>query len=158
MEYPLHIKKRTITRAKAEAWTPFAQYIKIRDSIATTGTTSNSLCITCEEMPERKGTVYAWSALNAGHFIAGRGDAYLFNEFCVNAQCVHCNNNGGEGAFYERAMLKKYGKEITDSIMLLRHKPRDKKFTVFELYDIEMLYKKMAGDLLKKYANHNQRG
>lgn len=152
--YPPNVVKRKYSYALDLAWHSFAYYIRVRDNIATTNNPANGKCITCEMMRDRKGTVYMMSAINAGHMIPGRKNAYLFHEHCVNGQCVNCNNNGGEGAYYYLAVVEKYGQQEADEIMALKNVTK-KKYTVIELYDIEIYYKEKAKKLLADWEKNN---
>lgn len=66
--------------AKAKAWTQFSRFIRLRDA------DENGMvkCATCP-------AVLHWSKADAGHAVAGRGGAILFNEQATAAQCRECN-------------------------------------------------------------------
>ena len=80
--------------AKNTAWRNFSRYIRLRDSLATTGTTDYCKCVTC-------GNVVSKSYLEAGHAFPGRTNGILFDEDLVYGQCRHCNRarEGEEQAF-----------------------------------------------------------
>ena len=65
-------------------WKAFANYIKMRDAIRSTGTLAEVECFTCGELLPR-------GAAQAGHIISRSYQGALFNEKVVFAQCVHCN-------------------------------------------------------------------
>ena len=93
---------------KKKAWNAFSKYIRTRDCIATTGTAVAGRCITC-------GKSFHFRVLHAGHFIAGRGNAILFNRKFVNIQCYHCNIfHNGRFDIYRAAMVHRYGKAFVD--------------------------------------------
>ena len=92
---PAHKKKRKRRKPKTRdqytktdwfkwLWPTFSRYIRVRDCLATTGTTTHGKCVTC-------GKTYAFHKLQAGHFIPGRTDAILFDTEQVYAQCFRCN-------------------------------------------------------------------
>lgn len=96
------------TAEKKKAWGAFSKYVRTRDCIATTGTTLAGLCITC-------GKRFNFNVLHAGHFIAGRGNAILFNRKFVNIQCYHCNIfHNGRFDIYRAAMIYRHGEAFVD--------------------------------------------
>ncbi len=102
------LAKKVNNPEKKKAWDAFSKYKRILDCIATTGTTVAGRCITC-------GQKFHISMLQAGHFIAGRSNAVLFNRKFVNAQCRYCNEyNHGKPKVYREAMVYKYGKSFVD--------------------------------------------
>ncbi len=102
----------TITAKKKVLWKIFSIYIRMRDSLETTGTITHGKCCTC-------GRDYLIGKLQAGHFIPGREDNILFDPSCVHAQCYRCNvQRSGEWVKYFRFMEKKYGREGIDELMI----------------------------------------
>ena len=97
--------KKFNSTAKKKAWDAFSKMIRLRDCFATTGTPIVGKCITC-------GKNWSFNQLQAGHAIAGRRNALLFDEELVHAQCRMCNE-------YKNGKLKKY-KEI----LIERHSPK----------------------------------
>lgn len=69
---------------KGKAWSSFSKYIRLRDSIKTTGTTTHCVCYTCKKTEPLK-------KIQAGHLSTGRNDDVLFDEDYVRGQCVACN-------------------------------------------------------------------
>ena len=113
---------------KKKAWVLFSRYIRLRDCLKTTGTTTHGVCITC-------GKNYPFESLQAGHFIAGRSNAVLFDEHGVFAQCYACNVGlHGNVLEYRRKIIEMYG-EGSDEVMEVESK-KTKKFTVQELQDL----------------------
>lgn len=105
-------KDPTITSLKKKLWKIFSIYIRMRDCIQTTGTTTHGKCCTC-------GRDYPIGKLQAGHFIPGREDSILFDPSCVHAQCYRCNvQRSGEWVKYFRFMEKKYGRKGIDVLMV----------------------------------------
>lgn len=93
---------------KKKVWKVFSQYIRLRDAFKTVGNNRQCLCITCGTVKDVTGI----GCIQAGHFIAGRHSAVLFNEDLVHAQCYHCNVGlKGNWVAYEEAMIGLYGKE-----------------------------------------------
>ncbi len=125
--------------AKDRAWGWFSKFIRLRDCIRTTGTGLYGYCITC-------GKPVAFKLADAGHFIPGRKDAYLFEETNVHLQCKPENKYAG-GAFveYEKALLELYGPEEVQRLKDL--KPVYKKFTVQEYREIADKYRKKYNEL-----------
>ncbi len=104
-------KEPTITTLKKKLWKIFSIYIRMRDCLETTGTTTRGKCCTC-------GKVYDFANLQAGHFIPGREDSILFDPACVHAQCYRCNvKRSGEWVKYFRFMEKKHGREFIFELM-----------------------------------------
>ncbi len=126
-------KPLTLTKAKKKAWEAFSRYIRHRDCLLTTGTTTHGRCITCQK-------VYEFKQLHAGHFIPGRNGNNLFDERGVHAQCGVCNLwKKGDWANYLDSMKELYGQEIIDELLEQRHEV--KKYTVSELLEKEKTYK-----------------
>jgi hypothetical protein len=87
------------------AWPIFSKFIRLRDCLATTGTLTHGVCITC-------GRRYPFSKLQAGHFLPGRMDTVLFDEESVNAQCYRCNVVlAGMWPSYYRIMQERHGQD-----------------------------------------------
>ena len=104
-------KETTITSLKKKLWKIFSIYIRMRDCLETTGTTTHGKCCTC-------GRDYAFANLQAGHFIPGREDCILFDPACVHAQCYRCNvQRSGEWVKYFRFMEEKYGRDFIFELM-----------------------------------------
>lgn len=74
------MKKITLSKAKEKAWKQFSKYIRLK--YCTDGEYVE--CYTC-------GKFYHWKKIQAGHALAGRGNAVLFQEDIVRPQCVGCN-------------------------------------------------------------------
>ncbi len=99
---------KALNPEKTKAWNAFSKYKRTLDCIATTGTVVAGRCITC-------GNTFHISMLQAGHFIAGRGNAILFNRRFVNAHCRYCNeSHHGKPKVYRAAMVYKYGEKFVD--------------------------------------------
>ncbi len=104
-------KETTITSLKKNLGKIFSIYIRMRDCLKTTGTTTHGKCCTC-------GRDYPIGRLQAGHFIPGREDSILFDPKCVHAQCYRCNiKRQGEWVKYFRFMEKEYGREFIFELM-----------------------------------------
>ena len=90
---------------KKTAWDWFSKYIRLRDSLATTGDASRCICITCDiEWPSEQ--------IDAGHMIPGRTGGILFDETIVFGQCRRCNREGnGERQAFKRVMVERNGIE-----------------------------------------------
>ena len=91
--------------AKRTAWKWFSLYIRLRDSLKTTGSADYCKCITC-------GRVVPFEQIDAGHAIAGRTAGILFDETITHGQCIDCNrNHGGEYQAYKRILIEQHGPE-----------------------------------------------
>ncbi len=127
-------KKKTISKAKREAWDWFSKYIRIRDCTRTTGCASFGLCITC-------GKRYHFKLLQAGHFVPGRHNGNLFSERGTHAQCYNCNINlKGNTLEYRRKIIEMYGEGA--DIELENEAHRIKKMTVQDYEALTEKYKR----------------
>lgn len=114
------IKERTLSQSRKRAWDAFSKFIRLRDCLKTMKRTDYAMCITC-------GKITPWrnKQLQAGHFIPGRGNAVLFDELGVNAQCYDCNiNKGGLPLIYRKIMVERHGEEVVNQLELKYYKTR----------------------------------
>ena len=130
--------KTTVSKLKRKLWPIFSRFTRLRDCLETTGTIEYGICITC-------GAKIPFKFLDAGHFVGGRGNAVLFDEEQVNAQCKRCNMNGGNWIPYEKIMLKRHGKEKVEAMKRMYWQPRS--FTTYELKDMIIKYKQKVKEL-----------
>jgi len=95
-----------LTGPAKTAWDAFAQWVKVRDCISTTGYPFLGICITCYRQ-------FHITVLDAGHMTSGRSNGVLFQEELVNAQCSsYCNRmNHGFHKRYRKIMVEKYNEE-----------------------------------------------
>lgn len=136
-------KKKTIQSCKNKAWQSFSRYIRTRDAIATTGDTDSLICCTCSKLIPFKQS-------QAGHFIAGRTNALLFDEDIVHGQCYACNVcNHGEQLEYYYYMKKRYSEEQILEMRKLRYKTV--KYTEEDLIEIAKKYRDMTEELLRVF-------
>lgn len=138
-------KKKTIStsKAKAKAWQEFSKFIRTRDSIATTGDTDSGVCCTC-------GKLIPFKQSQAGHFIAGRTNALLFDEDIVHLQCYACNVcNHGEQLEYYYYMKRHYTEDQILEMRKLRY--QTVKYTADELLQIADKYKEKTDELLRVF-------
>jgi hypothetical protein len=77
-------KTRSRKTQEAAAWKAFSRYIRLRDAIRTTGTTSSVVCFTCGKTIPR-------AESQAGHIVSRAYHAALYNPQVVFAQCPKCN-------------------------------------------------------------------
>jgi len=143
-------KKRT-PRAKAKdaAWAAFSLFIRIRDSLATTGTIEACVCITCNERGYSEPKDF--KHIQAGHAIGGRKSSILFHEEITNGQCDYCNAQGkfglsGDYGNYAAALIKKYGLEHYRELQALARTTVQYKTNDF--VEIAELYKEKTRALL----------
>lgn len=131
-----------LSKAKKEAWDAFSRYIRTRDchnyalEHPESNTSPEAACITC-------GRVYPLKSLQAGHFIAGRKTAQLFDEIAVNSQCYGCNvPRKGAGVEYWLYMEQRYGRVEIDRI--IAQKRQTLKLSIQDYQEIEKKYKDMT--------------
>lgn len=113
-------KKPSLTREKTKAWTAFSLYIRTRDCVRYSKTHPErnegleAPCVTCQR-------VYPLKSLQAGHFVAGRTNAILFDDRGVNSQCYRCNvGEHGNTTAYWVWMEEHYGREVIDELLALK--------------------------------------
>jgi hypothetical protein len=141
-------KRRTVGQAKAAAWKEFSMYVRLRDSLATTGTLTECKCITCGEVVPTKYYKGCKNSLQAGHAIDGRGKNILFDEEIVNGQCKVCNCvRNGRLSEYALIMIERYGKDWFDERCRLARKPAEKPWNVKDLDEIRDYYKAKISEL-----------
>ena len=100
---------KSLTGPAKTAWDSFAQWVKVKGCIETTGYPFAGVCVTC-------GRRYHIRALQAGHMIPGRSNGVLFSEELVNPQCVRCNEMfHGQPKKYRAAMVAKYSNEQVEA-------------------------------------------
>lgn len=134
--------KKGLKSLKKTAWTLFSRYIRLRDCLKTTGSLTHGVCITC-------GKTYPIESLQAGHFIAGRSNAVLFDEQITHAQCYACNVGlHGNILVYRRKIISMYGAG-SDELMEIKSK-QPRKYTIFELEELieslKMRINELTGD------------
>ncbi len=127
------MKKKTVSQLKKDVWKVFSYYIRLRDCLFTTGTTTHGRCVSCGKLCE-------FSQLQAGHFVPGRTNNILFDEEIVHAQCSYCNNAlEGNHHNYRKTILDLYGNGYDEVLQQRRYVT--KKFTVPELEELLTYYK-----------------
>jgi len=108
---------KSITGPKKTAWDAFAQWVKVKGCLETTGHPFAGRCITC-------GKRFHIRALQAGHLIPNRTNGVLFNEELVNTQCVICNErHHGRPKKYREVMVATYGEKKVAQWELEARKP-----------------------------------
>ena len=117
------------SKAKKKAWDMFSKYIRLRDALLTTGTDYEAECVTCRRR-------YPINKMQAGHFIPGRSNAVLFDEYGVHSQCVQCNIfKSGDALTYRQRMVEKYGEEEVKEMEILAKVSKK-----IHLYEFPMIY------------------
>jgi len=109
------LKKTSVASHKKFVWELFSKYIRLRDAIKTTGTSTHAKCITCE-------SIHKITEIDAGHFYSRTNTAILFDEQNVHAQCKKCNMppNHGEQYTYSLKIVDMYGEENLRRLTNLR--------------------------------------
>jgi len=139
-------KKTPRQKAKDDAWKAFSIYIRTRDCIRFCGSTDEGMCVTCKR-------IYPFKQLQAGHFISGRGNAVLFDERLVYAQCVGCNGNppfgkGGNYVEYFRFMIDEVGLEKIDEFRRLKN--TTKVYKEYDFVELKELYEQKTKDIIEE--------
>lgn len=140
------MKKPTLSKVKSKCWDAFSIFIRTRDwdkhGRQYLEDKKAAPCITCSKVypVEGKGTA------QAGHFIPGRKNQFLFDEDQVNTQCYNCNCNlkGNWPAYYE-VMVKTHGLKKVQAMINARHEV--KIYKIYELEEMTEDYKQRAKDL-----------
>ena len=137
------MKKQTLKSAKLKARTAFKAFIRIRDALATTGTTHSCFCCTCDKLTFLDGS------LHAGHFTQGSHNSTYFEETNVHGQCSTCNRfYHGRLDRYLMFMLRKYGQAEVDRLYALNGQTK-----IYKIADYEQIashYKEKLENLLKQ--------
>ena len=116
----------------------FSLFVRIRDS------DENGICtcITC-------GSKHHFRAIDNGHYIKRQYMSTRFNEFNCAAQCRKCNwLEQGANELYREALIKKYGQEIHDQLIIQKY--TTKKWSRFELELLIKEYSERVKVLLKE--------
>lgn len=104
-------KAKSLRQLKEQCWKLFSEWV--RRSHADEGGTCE--CYTC-------GRLAHYTEMHAGHFVAGRTNAVLFDERIVKPQCPRCNIFlGGSYAAYTLRMLDEVGRAKVDELLALKH-------------------------------------
>jgi hypothetical protein len=144
-------RRKSYSTLKQEAWVAFSKYIRIRDSLATTGTTDRCVCITCGKTVPSFRTADGGNSLQAGHAIDKRTNNILFDEDIVNGQCSLCNSTyGGNGRYAEYAsvIIGRHGKEWWDEKVRTARLPAKMPWRAPDLIAIKEKYELKTTDLL----------
>jgi hypothetical protein len=133
-----------MNKAKKRAIFYFSQYIRTRDALKTTGTTTHAKCITC-------GRIQHILDMDAGHAIPGRDNTILFSENLCNAQCRECNRfHGGRLQEYRKILIEKHGQSKWEEWEAMKH--THVKFTQTDYEQMAAEYREKIKNL-KKEAN-----
>ena len=106
-------KKVTIPKLVDRLDKIFSKYIRLRDALATTGTTEYAVCVTCGRTKDQKYN------MDAGHFVGRGAGAVRFDERNVHAQCKRCNMGGNPTAHldYDAWIIERYGKRVRNELI-----------------------------------------
>ena len=125
-------KVSTVSKLKKDLWKIFSLYIRTRDALKIRSL-DKAKCYTCDY-------IYPIKKMQAGHFIPGRRNGYLFHEDQVHAQCFRCNINlKGNWPVYLERMREDFGKVIVEE--MIKHRRDVVQFKVFELLEKIEIYK-----------------
>jgi MinD superfamily P-loop ATPase len=129
-----------MNKAKKRAILYFSRYIRTRDALKTTGTTTYAKCITC-------GNIQHISDMDAGHVIPGRDNAILFSEDLCNAQCRVCNRfHGGRLQEYKKVLIEVYGLNKWEEWEAMKH--THVKFTQADYEELAAKYRDKTKKLI----------
>ena len=128
-------KKVSISKAKAKAWKAFSLYIRTKYA----SPFGDVICYTC-------GKNFKIKTVQAGHGIAGRNNAILFEEKLVRCQCLGCNYfGGGKYAIFTRKLIDELGLQEYDR--LVTQATQTVKRTAQDYLEIEKTYKEKLRQL-----------
>lgn len=136
---PKKVKKLSLKGAKAKAWKAFSLWVRQSAVIAFPDMFGDIPCYTCGQWKPCK-------QMQAGHGIAGRNNAILFDERIVKPQCVGCNIFGrGKQAIFTYKLIQELGMSVYEGIL---HESQDAvQYKVADYISIEEKYKKKLEDL-----------
>jgi len=126
-------KKVSISKLKKRAWDVFSLYIRTKHANPQGGV----ICYTC-------GRLFTIKTTQAGHGIAGRNNAVLFEEKLVRPQCVGCNFfGGGKYGIFMKKLIDEYGAKefarlVEQSAQTVQRKKKDY-IDIFEKYKTKLL-------------------
>lgn len=87
--------------------------------------------------------------MNGGHYIPAAWLATCFIELNCHAQCVYCNKGlGGNIDEYRKFMIKKYGKDIVDSLSQQKH--LNVKYTIWDFKAIIIHYDQLNEKIIER--------
>ena len=140
-------KTKGVRYWKKKAWTEFSKWVRMRDTVKGT---KFGYCCTCH----LRYPTFGVGCMQAGHYVAGRTNAVLFEEHGCHAQCYNCNINLKGNTFnYREFMDRKYGKVERERIEQLRFKLV--KYSPAELEAIRDKYKAKLKEI--KEQSHERR-
>jgi len=125
MKIPKPKKKISLRSAIRVTSRDFAEFIKTRDCLSTSGSMEMGKCYTC-------GKFFTRYELEAGHFLPGRHRSILLDERACHIQCILCNRTlMGNPDAYRMRMMADYGQTVIDEIEKMNRLSRD--YTIEEL-------------------------
>lgn len=128
-------KNVSIKKLKAKSWKMFSLYIRTKYA----SPMGDIICYTCGKL----GTI---KTMQAGHGIAGRSNAVLFEEDIVRPQCAGCNIWGrGKYHIFTIKLVNELGMEKFKQIVNASGIPI--KYTAQDYRDIYEKYKKKLSDI-----------
>ena len=136
-------RKRTLSSLKRELWKIVSQYIRLRDSILTTGTKYEGLCISC-------GVKKLIENADAGHFISRTNKVLCYDERNVHLQCKRCNGYlKGNFAGYYNGLKARYGDGFANLLLDISEETKGKpnQWKAFEIEELLETYKQKFSKL-----------
>ena len=132
---------------KARAWKVFSEMIRKRDCLATTGTLTHCVCVTCGK------TVEYGASLHCGHFVPSRANSILYRQDNVAGQCMACNFYGqGKQIEFTLWMQKHHGQDVIDELLALKHKAVT--FTTDELDEMMAGWRTQIAELESSHSKN----
>ena len=117
----------------------FSLYVRLRDSKA--WNFQYFRCISC-------GQIKPFEQMDAGHFVGRTHKATRWDELNVNGECRACNRMSADHIIYYQMNLEaKIGRDKLD--MLLARGRQTKKWSAWELEQLNEYYKQKIADLRK---------
>ena len=141
-------KRRSYKTAETAAWKAFSRYIRLRDSIRSTGTLEECECFFCRK-------ILPTSAMQAGHVVSRSYRNALFNPEVVFSSCVECNyRREGNHVLGFLHLVEMVG--LTRATEIIYRSMEPASLTILDLEDIEEGCK-MAAEILEKEYYENTR-
>ena len=131
------------------AWDDMSRYIRLRDSIKTTGTKTRLQCVTCGKIVES----FAIDGSQAGHCFSRQYKSTMFEETNVHGQCIRCNKfRDGEKPIHQHQIKNFYGeKEFNrlDALVMDEHaNPAKYKRRAYDYIELRKKFRAKIKELL----------
>lgn len=140
-------------KAKKAAWDACSAYVRTRDCLRFSGRADEGYCVSCSPLDPTQGILRPYKELQAGHFVAGRGNTVLFDTRLIYSQCKGCNMNppngkGGNYVEYFVFMEKEWGRNKIDEFRSLKAETRP--YKIHDFLRIEQEFKDRTAKICAK--------